>query len=141
MLRLIYTSHARPALSAASLPALVEHWRRHNAVHDITGLLVHAHEAFLQILEGPDAAVGELFSEIRKDSRHTRLRLLCREYADERIFPGWNMGLICQTPEAAPQDDLADMADAGLFNPGGSQAMELARLFLAGHGGDAAGGR
>ena len=74
--------------------------RRNNAAADVTGMLLHIDGGFLQILEGPDAAVEETFARIAADPRHTRVARLWREPAERRIFRDWSMGC-----DRLPADD------------------------------------
>ena len=54
-------------------------------------LLFHDNQ-FLQLLEGPEAAVRNCFGIIARDPRHTGLRVLLTDEVLERSFPDWTMG-------------------------------------------------
>jgi hypothetical protein len=102
MNHLIYASRAVARFDTDALTALLEQSRARNGSLDVTGLLLFAQGSFLQVLEGPDAAVDEVYASIERDERHAGVRLLCREPIGERRFPDWTMGF--ETPD---EDRLA----------------------------------
>ena len=65
--------------------------RRNNPQHGITGALVCRHDLYLQLIEGPAAAIDALYARILADDRHTNVELLLTEAMGERIFPAWAM--------------------------------------------------
>ena len=97
MNQLIYASRAVARFDTPALTALLEQSRARNAGLDVTGLLLFAQGSFLQLLEGPAAAVDEVYASIQRDERHDGIRLLCREPAPARLFPDWTMGF--ETPD------------------------------------------
>ena len=99
MNRLIYASRAVARFDTDALAALLEQSRARNAGVDVTGLLLFAQGSFLQLLEGPPAAVDEIYASIERDDRHDAVRLLCRDPITERRFPDWTMGF--ETPDEA----------------------------------------
>jgi len=90
--QLVYVSAASWAMSDADLNEILDAARRNNGKHDVTGILLHIDKGFLQVLEGPEAAVKETFEHIARDRRHTALRILVEQDVDERLFTGWSMG-------------------------------------------------
>ena len=65
--------------------------RRNNPRDDISGALICRHDLYLQLIEGPEAAIDALYSRIVADDRHFDVRLLLEEPMGERLFPGWGM--------------------------------------------------
>ncbi len=63
MLSLIYVSSSTRAFSDADLVALLEQSQEKNARLDITGMLLYKDGNFMQVLEGPDDAVRQLFRD------------------------------------------------------------------------------
>ena len=55
---------------------LVDKWRRWNNSVGITGAIVFTERHFVQLIEGPEAAIGELFAHIRADKRHTGVKVI-----------------------------------------------------------------
>jgi hypothetical protein len=66
--------------------------RRCNARDGITGMLICRADLYLQLLEGPEAAVDAAYRRIAADDRHMELRLLTRRTVTDRLFPDWAMG-------------------------------------------------
>ncbi len=62
-----------------------------NNARDVTGLLIVQDERILQILEGREAAVRELYAKIEADSRHTITKLVSEEEDEERLLLTWSM--------------------------------------------------
>ena len=92
LLQLIYAS--RPfGFDGVMLTAILFDARRCNTRDDITGALICRDDLFLQLLEGPEAAVEAAYTRIRRDDRHIEVReLLRREIADDaRMFGQWAM--------------------------------------------------
>jgi hypothetical protein len=91
MLSIVYVSTARAELADADLQAILDVSRDLNVENSITGLLAYRRGRFMQLFEGPDAAVDDTFARIRRDSRHHRVELLSRAERDARWFPEWSM--------------------------------------------------
>lgn len=92
MLSLIYASSATRLLTDLELVQLLQQSCDKNVCLDITGLLLYRDGNFMQVLEGPDKAVTDLFSTIASDTRHRGVMLLLQEEIAERQFPSWSMG-------------------------------------------------
>jgi hypothetical protein len=92
MLALTYVSIAKRAMTKEELKAPLTDSASRNRGLKITGMLVHKEGKFLQILEGPDDIVRELFATIAKDSRHEAIIKLSEEIITERKFSYWTMG-------------------------------------------------
>ena len=89
-MRLIYAS--RPfGFDEALLNGILSDARRCNLRDDLTGALICRADVYLQLLEGPQPAVDAAYARIGKDDRHLDIRVLYREPAAERMFPGWSM--------------------------------------------------
>ncbi len=75
----------------AMLAGILSQARRNNARNDITGALICRRDMYVQMIEGPDAAIDALIQRIAADDRHTNVRMLLSEETDERMFPEWAM--------------------------------------------------
>jgi len=62
-----------------------------NHARDVTGLLIVHDERILQILEGREDAVRELYAKIAADGRHTITKLVSEVEDEERMLLTWNM--------------------------------------------------
>lgn len=65
--------------------------RKHNIRDGITGALVCRHDIYLQLLEGPKAAVNAAVERIERDDRHVDLKILLSEPISTRLFGDWAM--------------------------------------------------
>jgi Sensors of blue-light using FAD len=92
ILQLTYAS--RPfGYDSAMLTGILFDARRCNTRDGITGALICRNDLFLQLLEGPEAAVEATFARIAADDRHIEVRRLTRRMipGDERMFGAWAM--------------------------------------------------
>jgi hypothetical protein len=62
-----------------------------NNARDVTGLLIVHDDRILQILEGREDAVRELYAKIEADSRHKITKLVSETEDEERMLLTWNM--------------------------------------------------
>lgn len=88
---ILYRSHATRPFSEAQLQAMLAAYRSHNTRHHITGLLLHNNGCFVQVLEGPAAAVRALYTRIQQDARHTHVVTVSEGLGPERRFGNWEM--------------------------------------------------
>lgn len=114
--RLIYVSRNRLAGSAGEVEAevlnILEASRRNNARVGITGALLFSGDLFAQALEGPLAAVQEVFERIQRDERHRDTVVLACEPVSAREFGVWSMAYAGQI-ESGRYPALALPAAAG----------------------------
>ena len=89
-----YTSLARLDLQSSDLEEIHRSAREQNALDGVTGLLMFNGTHFLQIIEGSEAAIGQLVERLRRDSRHTGFEIRDRRKVDARSFPDWSMELV-----------------------------------------------
>ena len=89
---LVYTSVASLKFSDQHLRELLLKARANNHALGITGMLLYLDPYFIQILEGTETAVSARFDIIKRDARHTKLRLMYNKPVDSRAFPNWTMG-------------------------------------------------
>jgi hypothetical protein len=72
--------------------------------------LICREDLYLQLLEGPEAAVEACFARIGRDDRHLNVRLISRRIVDERLFPHWAMRDDPARSWMWSADDVADGA-------------------------------
>ena len=97
-LQVIYSSQAATPMSVADLEQILVDAREGNARRGVTGALVYVDGVFLQILEGPEAAVRGLMGSIAKDTRHTALKVVHEAEVDPPMFHSWKMAYLTPTP-------------------------------------------
>lgn len=100
LLSMAYVSAATAPMSDDDLAALLAAARSNNARDGLTGALLYSGERFVQILEGPDAAVRSKMDAIVSDPRHRSLEIMREQEVPERQFPEWTMGFRSE-PEGA----------------------------------------
>lgn len=90
MRRYVYISTA-DGLSAGEVARILESAERNNPEREITGFLLYNGRNFLQMIEGPKAALMSLMGTLRRDGRHAGMLTLIDEPIDQRSCPGWTM--------------------------------------------------
>jgi hypothetical protein len=98
MIRLLYLSQATNTLSNEKLQEILESSGRNNPALGITGLLLTGGGVFMQVLEGPELAVLQLYVKILLDRRHGDCEIICVSPVNERMFDKWSMGLVDSAP-------------------------------------------
>ena len=69
--------------------------RLKNSKRNITGMLMYFRGEFIQILEGDQDQVLNVFSTaIKKDPRHSNVRLIAEGPIVHRSFSDWSMGFV-----------------------------------------------
>jgi hypothetical protein len=96
---LIYRSVACYELSPAQLTGLLEKARAFNQAHLITGILLYGAGQFMQVLEGEESGIEQLYGRIRQDERHEQVQTLTQGVTGRRVFPRWSMGFLAASPE------------------------------------------
>lgn len=94
LVRLLYASRARGAVSQDILEAILTESRRNNPAQGITGILCYGGDVYMQLLEGGRAAVNDLYNRIVRDERHDPVTLLHYQEITERHCSGWTMGQV-----------------------------------------------
>jgi hypothetical protein len=74
-----------------TLVPLLRKARQYNQQVNLSGLLVHTNGQFLQVLEGPEPALSNLFARIIDDPRHYDVHTLAYGPVAERAFADWRM--------------------------------------------------
>ncbi len=90
LIQLIYSS--KPfGFDEAALNGILMFARRNNPREAITGALICRHDLYLQLLEGPQAAVEARYQKIARDDRHLEVVKRVSRPVTERMFPNWAM--------------------------------------------------
>jgi hypothetical protein len=87
----LYRSHATVPFTDAQLEDLLASARPYNAANQLTGLLLYNDSRFVQVLEGPEAAVRALYARIQQDPRHTHIVTVSEGPGPGRRFGEWGM--------------------------------------------------
>ena len=136
MRQLIYVSSAAAVTGccATEMQTILETARIFNRAHDIAGLLLYRHFNFMQVLEGPQAAVEDLFfKHIVNDRRHCNILLLRNEEVVKPSFPHWAMSfdavgmtaVASDIPGLLAFDQWVPHRDPAAFKPGDAELLLL----------------
>lgn len=71
------------------LRGILGHSLAYNPLRDITGVLMTDGRRFAHVVEGPQAAVSQLYSRIMRDKRHNRVMTLQHAVVHVRLFGAW----------------------------------------------------
>lgn len=91
MFRIIYFSGETSRFTAEGLENLAIQSKRKNTLIGVTGILLYCQGNFLQVLEGEDESVRNIFGLIRRDARHRRVITVVEEPIQARDFASWSM--------------------------------------------------
>jgi hypothetical protein len=138
MRQLLYVSNTIEDIRPGDLDDILTASRRNNDLLGITGLLVFIDGGFLQMLEGEERSVRELYSRIATDRRHANPRLMLDREVPVRAFPAWSMGFerpCMDDPETAGMFGVARSAIHDRLAPGTGRivAMMLQTFYCVQH--------
>ena len=88
--QVIYVSE-KTDTSSDSLTDIYDISQKNNSESGISGCLLIGSNSYLQLLEGPDSEVDKLYSKIKMDSRHKKVKKLFEEHIEEKSFSSWSM--------------------------------------------------
>lgn len=133
--QLVYISQAVRKMSPADLADIQGKAKSNNAPLDVTGSLFYNGGWFLQVLEGPEATLDQLYNKIELDPRHKNSRVLYNEPAKYRTFPRWSMNMTnLNDRQADKYDELVEVLDAAQANRrigAATPAVALLKLFAS----------
>lgn len=88
--QIVYSS--KPfGFTASVLDDILTVSRARNSRDDITGTLICRGDMYLQLIEGPHAALQATYARITADDRHLDIDLLVSRDVTDRLFPQWAM--------------------------------------------------
>ena len=102
MYHIIYISTASHAMSQCNLLELLEKSRAFNQANNVTGVLLYSEGNFIQILEGEEKCLKNLYHRISMDSAHHRVITISEGEAPAREFSEWSMGFRDMTGSPQP---------------------------------------
>jgi hypothetical protein len=91
MYHLVYISQAKESMTLTTLVVLLMQARALNERHHVTGALVHGAGQFMQVMEGEEAVVKDLYTRVARDARHSDGRSLAEGPIVTRSFAQWSM--------------------------------------------------
>lgn len=130
MYSLIYVGTATRSMSESELAELLEQCRRNNARLGITGMLLYKDGDFMQVLEGEEQTVKELYARVWNDPRHRLITLIIEKPIEKRSFGDWTMGFrILHRADLQKDPGFSDFLDRR-FNDKNLVTVDLATKLL-----------
>jgi len=108
MVHIIYASAATKPFTRGNLMDLLKVVRSRNSAAAISGMLLYHSGSFLQVLEGAEKNVENLYGRIERNPRHNKCLLLLRETIRKNEFENWSMGFVDTTKVAERIEGCVD---------------------------------
>lgn len=89
--QLTYSSTAQASFDNKDIQDILAVAQAFNDQHKISGCLLLYERKFIQILEGNQKTVLDLYDAIQQDDRHYNVTLLATGNSQERLFQKWGM--------------------------------------------------
>jgi hypothetical protein len=93
----MYSSQATESMTITDLEKILADARDGNRARDVTGALVYVDGVFFQLLEGDEAVVRSLMTNIASDTRHQSVKVFYEAQVDVRAFESWSMAYLSPT--------------------------------------------
>lgn len=106
MQALLYTSVARAGLGGGDVFNIIQSSAKRNPERGVTGFLVYQGGKFLQLVEGEEAALDALLSDLASDPRHHSIEVIKRQAIEKRSFPDWRMKRVVGSKDDAALTNL-----------------------------------
>lgn len=91
---IVYVSYMVEKYTVEEMNKLLCKFRKNNEIYDITGLMSHKDGNVIQLIEGKEDNVLQLYNNILNDKRHVRLIKLLQKKITKRMFSDWKMSFI-----------------------------------------------
>jgi hypothetical protein len=132
--RLIYISSSTGADPQKDLQDIERIAANRNRDRELTGVLICAGGAFLQVIEGPEAHVSACFATIKTDRRHTNVIVMFQGDVADRAFPSWSMKCEFRDPMEPVSDKMRRLQEDTQMHASSSredaEALSLIKSFL-----------
>lgn len=90
--RLLFVSKQSTKMKDEEIFSIFKKSKANNTHKKITGLLLYVEGAFMEVLEGEEQEIKNLYRFIASDKRHTLPKIILQGPIDERYFKGWSLG-------------------------------------------------
>ena len=119
--QVVYISQAYDSFKESDLDDLVSVSRHNNHKYGITGAMLFLENAFIQVVEGEEIAVGHLLDKLYADKRHHDIRIISDQKVATRNFRNWSMGVV-----SPPEEDKTQvLQEIQLVKQSGESARDL----------------
>ena len=143
MKHIVYVSQAERPFGTDELSSLLEHSRAKNADDGITGLLIYRFNPdygrgnFVQVLEGPDDKIDDVWRRISNDTRHHTIIVVEEGPIDARMFSAWTMGFKnVDAPDLESFEGFSDLGSDRFWHEvtptSAAEALDLLKSFYDG---------
>lgn len=112
--QLIYVSSAVQPFTDQQLKDLLILARDANRKNEVTGLLLYKSGNFMQVIEGSEDKLDQLYSNILVDPTHSGVIPLMKEPIEHREFSDWSMDFKKLAPEEG--EGFSEFLSAGSGN-------------------------
>lgn len=131
MYYLVYISTAVSLMTDVELKEILTVSRRNNEKAGVTGMLLYCEGTFIQLLEGDEENVHEIYSSIQQDTRHKNLIKLVVGEDETRNFADWSMGFATtdKTLLSLLEGYVSPIAPSFLYGDDRSPAMVILKTF------------
>ncbi len=115
MFSIVYVSSAIQPFTQEELAELLQSSRKNNLAVGVTGMLLYKDGSFMQVLEGEQSSVQQVFNKISRDPRHRGVVVLLRQTIAARDFDDWSMGFRnLNSPEVRDLEGYSEFLNVGL---------------------------
>ncbi|MEH6762982.1 MAG: BLUF domain-containing protein [Aequorivita antarctica] len=90
---IVYISNAVMLLEKKHLDELFYQCVQNNISNNVTGILIYKEGTFIQVLEGNDQDLNNLFKTIQQDKRHNNIMTVLDRMNTKRLFTKFRTGL------------------------------------------------
>lgn len=135
LISLVYVSRSKHLMSDEELKDILQVARKKNAALNVTGMLLYRDDGyFVQVLEGEESAVMNLYDAIKKDERHHYVLTVSKTDIAERSFANWSMGFNKLTHQSIANlqgfvDFMTQELNEHFVKENGTRAIELLKSF------------
>ena len=128
--QIVYASKTKKKLEFKDVREMAGKFDASNKLRDITGLLIYGNGYFMQILEGEQFDINELYHKIAIDGRHEGITVLNYAQIALRQFNEWSMGCLLIDSQPEIKEIVEEYFEDNTFNPY-NLSPEQANLFLS----------
>jgi len=125
MYYIIYSSYTSLPFNDEALRTLLVKAREKNQQMGVTGMMLYFDGKFIQLIEGDEKTVKQLYETIFDDPRHDRNIILREGVTETRFFSEWSMSF----KSISPEELIAVDGYKDLKAPGGINSSAAMRLF------------
>lgn len=117
---LLYTSVATKEMGREELLRMLAKCRVNNRSVKVTGMLVYHNGEFMQLIEGEEVIVKDLFKKIKKDKRHHTVKSFWESPIAKRGFADFRMGFV-----NTGEDNMSDVEGYANFFEEGFSTLSM----------------